>query len=87
MQISEQKRGRWKKVIVTGGAGFIGSHLTKSLVKRGYRIIVLDDLSTGKMANLEGLLERQNADPILFDVRGVYNGVEAKQVGFTYRTL
>lgn len=51
-----------KVVIVTGGAGFIGSHLTKSLVKRGYRIIVLDDLSTGKMANLEGLLERQNVE-------------------------
>jgi len=43
------------KVLVTGGAGFIGSHLTKALVNNGYSVRVLDNLSTGSMDNLEGV--------------------------------
>jgi UDP-glucose 4-epimerase len=38
--------------LVTGGAGFIGSHLTRALVSRGDRVVVLDDLSTGSRENL-----------------------------------
>ena len=41
-----------KKVVVTGGAGFIGSHLAEELVKQDYYVIILDDLSTGKMKNI-----------------------------------
>ena len=44
------------RVFVTGGAGFIGSHLAEALVGRGDSVSVLDDLSTGEMANLEGLI-------------------------------
>ncbi len=40
-------------VIVTGGAGFIGSHLVKSLAKDGYKVIIIDDLRTGKEENIE----------------------------------
>lgn len=43
------------KYLVTGGAGFIGSHLTRYLVSQGHEVSVLDNLSTGKHRNLEGL--------------------------------
>lgn len=41
------------KVIVTGGAGFIGSHLTKALVEKGYDVHVIDNLSNGKRENVD----------------------------------
>jgi UDP-glucose 4-epimerase len=49
-----------KSVLVTGGAGFIGSNITEELLKRGYRVVVLDDLSTGKMENILDLKESDN---------------------------
>jgi UDP-glucose 4-epimerase len=43
------------RALVTGGAGFIGSHLVERLINRGDRVTVLDDLSTGRRANLEAV--------------------------------
>jgi len=45
-------------VLVTGGAGFIGSHIVDALTQRGIAVRVVDNLSTGKMENLERSLER-----------------------------
>jgi UDP-glucose 4-epimerase len=45
------------KSVVTGGAGFIGSHLVDALAARGDEVLVLDDLSSGKRENLAGALE------------------------------
>ena len=42
-------------ILVTGGAGFIGSHLTQALVARGDRVRILDDFSSGTMDNLSAL--------------------------------
>ena len=44
-----------ERILVTGGAGFIGSHLAQELVRRGHRVRVLDNFSTGKRANLEAI--------------------------------
>ncbi|HTQ87087.1 MAG TPA: SDR family oxidoreductase [Candidatus Solibacter sp.] len=43
------------RAIVTGGAGFIGSHITEELLRRGSAVVVVDDFSTGKEANLAGM--------------------------------
>jgi UDP-glucose 4-epimerase len=43
------------RIVVTGGAGFIGSHLVEELLRRGSRVVVVDDFSAGKEANLAGL--------------------------------
>src|SRR5262245_12511251 len=52
------------KVCITGGAGFIGSHLAECLTKAGHRVLVLDDLSTGETRNIDHLI----GNP-LFDYR------------------
>jgi UDP-glucose 4-epimerase len=50
------------KVLVTGGAGFIGSHLVEALAARGDDILILDDLSTGDRRNVEHLLSSGNVE-------------------------
>lgn len=49
-----------KNIVITGGAGFIGSHLCDRLIKEGYRIICLDNLITGKLENIKHLLTDKN---------------------------
>ncbi|MBD3281265.1 NAD-dependent epimerase/dehydratase family protein, partial [Candidatus Uhrbacteria bacterium] len=51
-----------KTVIVTGGAGFIGSHLVDAMIERGYRVAVIDDLSSGSKTNLNPQAEFYELD-------------------------
>ncbi|MDW8322189.1 MAG: SDR family oxidoreductase [Armatimonadota bacterium] len=46
------------RILLTGGAGFIGSHLAEKLVELGHEVIVLDDLSTGREENIAHLMDR-----------------------------
>ena len=50
--------------LVTGGAGFIGSHLVDLLVEEGHTVTVLDNLSSGRLVNL--VSARQNGDCLLY---------------------
>ena len=50
------------KYAVTGGAGFIGSHLIKSLLEEGHTVTAIDNLNTGKMDNLESILDNNSFD-------------------------
>jgi len=60
--------GRHRSVLVTGGAGFIGSHLVDRLVAEGHKVRVLDNLSTGHLANLRGHLGRRRIHLIRGDI-------------------
>lgn len=57
-----------KRILVTGGAGFIGSHLCTRLVDEGNEVICVDNFFTGSKANIEILLDRHNFELIRHDV-------------------
>ena len=44
-----------KKILITGGAGFIGSHIVDSLLKKGYDVVIYENFSSGTMDNLKHL--------------------------------
>jgi UDP-glucose 4-epimerase len=59
------------KALITGGAGFIGSHLADELLAREHQVIVLDDLSTGRHANITHLLDRPDFEFVLGSILNV----------------
>ncbi len=71
------------KVLVTGGAGFIGSNLAPQLLKKGYSVTVLDNLFSGKQENLSGITHQSRFEFLLGDVldknalHEAFNGVNA----------
>jgi len=58
-----------KTVLVTGGAGFIGSNLSEELLKLGANVVCLDNFSTGRFINIQHLLENNNYKLIVGDIR------------------
>jgi len=56
------------KVLVTGGASFIGSNLVKSLLKCGAKVRVVDDLSSGKLTNIKAHLDAGEVELIEADL-------------------
>lgn len=59
------------KVLVTGGAGFIGSNLSEELLKRNYKVRCLDNFATGHFKNIQSLLTNPNFELIVGDIRNV----------------
>jgi len=57
------------KVLITGGAGFIGSNICERLVKENYEVICLDNFITGKRENIKDLLNKENFSLIEGDIR------------------
>ena len=60
------------RILLTGAAGFLGSHLSKKLVESGHQVIGLDDLSTGSLNNIEHLIGNKDFQFIEHDVRIPY---------------
>jgi UDP-glucose 4-epimerase len=57
-----------EKVLITGGAGFIGSHLSELLVHQGYRVVAIDNLSTGRLENIQHLRPLPNYQFVREDI-------------------
>jgi UDP-glucose 4-epimerase len=65
------------KILVTGGAGFIGSHLVDRLVRDGYRVRVVDNLSSGRLENIKHHLDAGNVEIIVGDLKDPQVALEA----------
>jgi UDP-glucuronate decarboxylase len=69
------------KILITGGAGFLGSHLARRLIAQGHEIFCLDNLFTGQLRNIADLMNNPNftfinqdvVQPIDIDVNGIFN--------------
>jgi len=68
--------GNILNVLITGGAGFVGSHLVERFISKNYNVTVIDNLLTGSKKNLEPFLENENFTFIDFDVQ---NHIEISQ--------
>ena len=70
-----------KNILVTGGAGFIGSHLCEKLLEQGNHVLCLDNFFTGSRKNVEHLLDNREfelirhdiIEPIILEVDQIYN--------------
>lgn len=59
------------RALITGGAGFIGSHLTEHLLALGQQVTVIDDLSTGRLDNLKAVADHPHLQIVIEDIRNV----------------
>lgn len=85
-----------KNILITGGAGFIGSHLSEKLLKEGNHVICLDNFFTGSRKNIEHLMDNKEfelirhdiVEPILIEVDEIYNlACPASPVHYQYNAI
>jgi UDP-glucose 4-epimerase len=60
---------RYSRILVTGGAGFIGSHIVEYLLRQGFEVVVLDNFSSGRLENIADALNNKNCHLIEGDIR------------------
>ena len=78
-----------RQILVTGGAGFIGSHLVDALIERGAQVKVIDDLTNGKLENLNknaqfkhiSILDRNKLRECVSDVEIVFHLAARREQG------
>src|SRR3989338_7296194 len=84
------------RILVTGGAGFIGSHLCADLLKKGHEVLCVDNFYTGRKRNILTLLQNQNFElirhdivkPLFLEVDQVYNlACPASPVHYTHNPV
>jgi dTDP-glucose 4,6-dehydratase len=68
MLIGRLLHGSMERTLITGGAGFLGSHLCDYLIEKGHEVICIDNLSTGNMENISHLLGSKRFSFIQYDV-------------------
>ena len=80
-----------EKVIVTGGAGFIGSHIVDMLIEEGYEVHIVDDMSAGKEENINkkatfhkiDIRDKEKLIPIFKDVKYVFHEAAMPRVQYS----
>src|SRR6187549_3220337 len=84
------------RILVTGGAGFIGSHLCERLIKDGHEVICLDNFFTGRKRNISHLMDNRSfelvrhdvTEPILLEVDQIYNlACPASPIHYQYNPI
>jgi len=73
LQIIQKKNEGMKRILVTGGAGFIGSHLCERLIEEGNRVICLDNFLTGRKENIARLMENEHYELVEHDIMYPYH--------------
>ena len=68
-----------KRILITGGAGFIGSNLCEALLEKDNKVVCLDNFATGKRENIEEFLEDPNFILIEGDIRKLEDCLESNQ--------
>src|SRR2546430_8742527 len=74
VQLQRLQRGGDMRVLITGGAGFIGSFLAEAYLEQGEEVYIIDDLSTGSLENIKHLVEhRERRDRLHVTIESVLN--------------
>ena len=60
------------RALITGGAGFVGSHLAELLLRNHYQVTIIDNLTTGRLQNIEHLAANPNFSYAIEDIRNIH---------------